>query len=126
MTYVKVSHLYLVYRPPCVNLFIGFYLCHVPPQAVLVILSEREFFSCQLGDASTFMSCTTTASSLQLSYGWKVTLPLEDDDVLELPMVDLLNLPAIHPPLEKESASLGTVNLLGDILQSSSDTYPKP
>jgi hypothetical protein len=80
--------------------FMGFDLHHVPPQAVLVILVDtvREGVL-QLpvdDDASTFISCTTTASSLRLSYGRKVTLPLEEDDVLELPMVDLLNLPAIQ------------------------------
>ena len=121
MTYVKVSHLYLVYRPPCVHLFIGFDLRHVPPQAVLVILVDAVGEGVlQLpvdDDASTFMSCTTTASSLQLSYGQKEQLPLEDDDVLELPMVDLLNLPAIHPPLETEDGFIKMIKKMLTLAQ---------
>ena len=76
-------------------------LGQVSSQAVLVVLVDTVGEGVlQLSvdeDASTFMFM-----SLRISYGQKVPLPLEDDDVLVLPMVDLLNLPAKHPPLETE------------------------
>ena len=86
-----------------VHTFKGFDLSHASLKPVLVILVDavREgVLQEPVGRSLQLHVCTTITWSLRLSYGRKVPSPLVDDkDVLELPMVDLLNLPAMHPPL---------------------------
>ena len=119
------------HRLPCVNLFIGFDLSHAPPKAVLVILVDafgEGVLQEPLCEASTFMSCTTTTSSLRPSYGRKVPLPLEAGATTNWG----LSIPRGHASssrswraccstskLGSHSTSLVAVNFIRSILQSS-------